>query len=437
MSLVHPNGLVCAVSELDLHAVSVTQKDIIKSQVITKTTNNALTDNTETFDFTFESSALYTDLSEAELYLEVEVVNADGDALTVAVEAAPVNNLAHALFDSVQLLVNNEKVTGNNDEYALKAQILDVLGVEQRDKDTRLKGCQKWMADTAGHMDVRAAANVGWTKRRAEFSARRTHALLMRPHLDMLKQCKLLPSNCPLKFIFERSSPEFYMVQAADQTFKVRILKAEMSLRQVVVRDEVVLVHNKAVMTRDLGPFNYPITRVKVTKHTLDPGSQEYSWSQPDTTQIPSRLVLALVKETASSGTKTENPFNFQHYSVREAAVKFDDQKFEVKTNFGAGNTVRAYNNLFRETGLLATGLDCGITLEDFQAGYTLLAFDLTPDKAPEAARINLLKQGKLNISLRFQNATGHAVSVIVCSFYDNIVQLTADRLPVTDYYMT
>lgn len=437
MSLVHPNGIVCAVGELDLHAVGVTQKDILKSQVVTKTTNNALTDTTETFDFTFESSALYTDLSEAELYMEVEVLNEDGELLTVAKEAAPVNNLAHAIFDSVQLLVNNEKVTGNNDEYAMKAQILDVLGVEQRDKDTRLRGCQKWMADTAGHMETRGADNKGWLARRAEYSSRRTHALLMRPHLDMLKQCKLLPANCPLKFVFERSSPEFYMSQAADQTFRVKITKAEMSIRQVVVRDEVVLVHNKAVMTRDLGPFNYPITRVKVTKHTLDPGSQEYSWSQPDTTQIPSRLILALVKETAASGNKTENPFNFQNYSVREAAVKFDDQKFEVKTNFGTGNAVRAYNNLFKETGLHATGLDCGITLEDFQHGYTLLAFDLTPDKAPEAPRINLLKQGKLNISLRFQNATEHAVSAVVCSFYDNIVQLTADRLPVTDYYMT
>ena len=436
MSLIHPNGLTCAVGELDLHAVQITQKDILKSQTVTKTTNNALTDHTDSFDFTFEPSALYTDLSEAELYLEVEVIDAGGTPLAVGDEAAPVNNLAHALFESVQLLLNGEKVTGNNDEYPLKSQILDLLCVEKRDKETRLQGCQKWMADTAKYMEIRGPTNPGWIARRLEFSSRRKHAILMRPHLDLIKQCKLLPSHCGLKFIFERTNPTFYMQQAADQTFWVKITKAEMSLRQVVVRDEVVMVHNKAVMSRELGPFNYPITRVKVTKHTLDHGSQEYSWTQPDTTQIPARLVLALIKETATSGTKTENPFNFQNYGVREVVVKYDDQKFEVKSDFAGGNTVRAYHNLFKETGLLATGLDCGITLEEFQNGYTLFAFDLTPDKTPENARINLLKQGKLTIGLRFNAATTHAISAVVCAFYNNIIQITADRLPVTDFHM-
>ena len=436
MSLIHPHGLTCAVGELDLHTLKVTQKDILKSQTITKTTNNALTDHTDSFDFTFEPTALYTDLSEAELYIECEVVDAAGTPLAVGDDAAPVNNVAQALFSSVQLILNGEKITGNNEEYALKSAILDTLCVEKRDKDTRLKGCQKWMPDTTGHMETRGDANAGWTARRAEFSSRRTHTLLMRPHLDLLKQCKLLPSHCGLKFIFERSHPNFYMHQAAGETFWIKITKAEMSLRQVTVRDEVVEVHNKVVSSAQMGPFNYPIHRVKVTKHTLDGGSQEYSWTQPDTTQIPSRLVLALVKETAVSGAKAENPFNFKHYNVREVAVKYDDQKYELKTDFAHGNTVRAYHNLFKETGLLASGLDCGITLEDFQDGYTLFAFDLTPDKTPEAARINLLKQGKLTIGLRFQAATTHAISAVICAFYDNNVQITADRLPVTDYHM-
>ena len=98
------------------------------------------------------------------------------------------------------------------------------------------------------------------------------------------------------------------MMQAANQTFWIKITKAEMSIRQVTVQDEVAEVHNKMVMNPNYGPFNYPITRCKVTKHTLDGGSQEYWWTQPDTTQIPSRILLAFVKETAASGTKTENP---------------------------------------------------------------------------------------------------------------------------------
>ena len=436
MSLLHPNGQTCAVGELDLHAVGVTQKDILKSQTITKTTNNALTEHTDYFDFTFEPTALYTDLGEAELYLEFEVVNAAGEVLADDSDAAPVNNIAHALFGSVQLLVNGEKVTGNNEDYAHKANMLDLLGTEAKDKATRLKGCQKWMKDTSGHMESRAAANAGWTARRTEFSARRTHAIVIRPHIDLVKQCKLLPSHCELKFIYERNTASFYMMQDAGQSFWIKITKAEMSIRQVTVRDEVAEVHNKMVMNPQFGPFNFPITRCRVTKHTLDGGSQEYSWTQPDTTQIPSRVVLALVKETAAAGTKTENPFNYKHYNVKEVGFKLDDQKFEVKTDFARGNVVRAYRNLYTETGLLALGQDCDITLEDFKEGYTLFAFDLTPDRTPEDSRINLLRQGKLTVSLRFAAPTDHAISAVICAFYDNNIQLTSDRLPVTDYHM-
>ena len=287
MSLLHPNGQTCAVGELDLHAVGVTQKDVLKSQTVTKTTNNALTEHTEYFDFTFEPTALYTDLSEADLYLEFEVVDAAGNALADDSDAAPVNNIAHTLFSSVQLLVNGEKVTGNNEDYAHKANMLDLLGTETKDKATRLKGCQKWMKDTASHMESRLAANTGWRSRRAEFAARRTHTIVIRPHIDLLKQCKLLPSHCELKFIYERNPASFYMMQVGDGTFWIKITKAEMSIRQVTVRDEVAEVHNKMVMNPQFGPFNYPITRCRVTKHTLDGGSQEYSWTQPDTTQIP------------------------------------------------------------------------------------------------------------------------------------------------------
>ena len=143
MSLLHPRGQTCAVGELDLHAVGVTQKDILKSQTVTKTTNNALTQHTDSFDFTFEPTSLYTDLSEAELYLEIEVVDAAGTRLAVADEAAPVNNIGHALFSSVQLLINGEKVTGNNEDYALKSTLLDLVGTEVNDKTTRLRGLQK------------------------------------------------------------------------------------------------------------------------------------------------------------------------------------------------------------------------------------------------------------------------------------------------------
>ena len=142
MSLLHEAGNTCAVGELDLHALPVTQKDILKTIPITKTTNNALTDTTTSFDFTFEASGNYTDLSEASLFIEYTVVTGD--------DATPVNNLLHSIFSNVQMLINGEKVTGNYEQYPYKAYLTDLIATEFRDKVTRMEGCQKWISDTPG-----------------------------------------------------------------------------------------------------------------------------------------------------------------------------------------------------------------------------------------------------------------------------------------------
>ena len=332
------------------------------------------------------------------------------------------------------MIINGEKLTGNFEQYPYKAYITDLIATEYRNKVTRMAGCQKWVADTAGQMDTRDASNNGWLKRQADSVGFAVKSVVEKPHLDMLDKCKLLPSHWEVRFMFERSTNLFYMQQAEDQEYSVIIKKAEMTLRHVVVQDVVVEVHNKSMVDPRMGPFNYPMSRSKVIKHTLTRGSQDYTFTLPDTTQIPSQLILGLVKESASAGSKGENPYNFKHYDIRETVVQFDDQKFEVKTNFTTGNVGQAYARLFKETGIQDSGLDCGITLEKFKQGYTLLAFNLTADRAPADARINLVRQGKVTISMRFSLALTHPMSVICLSSYDN---LTPDRIPVTDFVMS
>ena len=162
MSLIHQVGDTCALGESNLHAIPITWKDFLKTLFITKTTNNALTNTTMSFDFTFEPSNNYTDLSETTLYLKFTIEKPDGTALLVAVEAASVNNLLHSIFANVQLLINGEKVTRNYEQYPNKAYLTDLIATEYRDTVTRMEGCQKWIPDTTVQMDFRAATNEGW-----------------------------------------------------------------------------------------------------------------------------------------------------------------------------------------------------------------------------------------------------------------------------------
>ena len=62
--------------------------------------------------------------------------------------------------------------------------------------------------------------------------------------------------------MFQRNPASFYMMHMGNLAYRVNIKKAEMRLRQVQVRDEVVEVHNKAVMNPAMGSFNYPRGRL-------------------------------------------------------------------------------------------------------------------------------------------------------------------------------
>ena len=132
----------------------------------------------------------------------------------VAVEAAPVNNLLHSIFANVQLLINGEKMTGNYEQYPYEAYLTDLIATKFRNKVTQMEVCQKY---TAWQEDIRAADNAGWMKKRADSVGAEHKCVIGRPHLDILNQCKLLPSHCGLRFMFERSTNLFNMSQAADQ----------------------------------------------------------------------------------------------------------------------------------------------------------------------------------------------------------------------------
>ena len=104
--------------------------------------------------------------------------------------------------------------------------------------------------------------------------------------------------------------------------------------------------------------------------------------------------------------------------------------------DFKNKQAVREYLALHTETGMYEGARSCGITYEDFMDGYTLFPLDLTPDRERDGRRVNLIKAGQLRVELSFAEALAHTTTVLLYMVYDNVVELTRDRHPVTDYHM-
>ena len=94
-----------------------------------------------------------------------------------------------------------------------------------------------------------------------------------------------------------------------------------------------------------------------------------------------------------------------------------------LEFNFGENEYIRAYYSLFEniDKPVFATGND--ISRTDYPNGYSLFAFDLTPDLC-SGDQFNLIKTGNLDIALTFSKSLEKSIVVIIYLEYDNLVEI-------------
>ena len=67
------------------------------------------------------------------------------------------------------------------------------------------------------------------------------------------------------------------------------------------------------------------------------------------------------------------------------------------------------------------------IKREDWDKGFALFAFDLTPDMDADD-HYALIKHGNLRLEIEFAQALERTIEVLVYAEFDNIVEITSDH---------
>ena len=155
--------------------------------------------------------------------------------------------------------------------------------------------------------------------------------------------------------------------------------------------------------------------------------------------QIPKRIVLGLVDIEAYNGSYRTNPFNFNHHNLTQVGVYVDGEQIPRKPLFlkfdaaGGQNVIAGYQSLFSGIGKLSQDTGNQINRSDYGSGYTLFAFDLTPDHCP-GDHFELIKQGNLRLELHFSEALANTVNLIVYAEFQNVIEVDANRNVLYDY---
>lgn len=141
-------------------------------------------------------------------------------------------------------------------------------------------------------------------------------------------------------------------------------------------------------------------------------------------------------KNLAFNGDKAKNPFNFQHFDVEFLALHLDGKQIPSKPlqpKFDEGLFMRSYASLFNGTGLMGENQGNDITRDEYAGGYTLFAFDLTPD-LDDSGHFHLVKSGSLRLELHFKTQLPMTINAIVYAEFDNVIEVDRARNVFFDY---
>ncbi|XP_039525756.1 uncharacterized protein F54H12.2-like [Pimephales promelas] len=435
MALLHRMSGECIKSELDLFTVPLTQTVIEKNGYLEVAPLSAISDTAPLEFFIAGNGDDYLDLNNTMLYLRLKITKRNGDAIADPAKVALINYPGATIFSQVDVTLGDRLISQSSSTYPYRCIIESLINYSSHALES-LFSAGLFYKDTAGHMDVNdpIGRNLGLLKRSRYTSASKVVELLAPIHSDLFFQEKLLLNGVDVKIRMTRAKDEFCLMRCDDVDYKINIVSASLFVKKVSVSPPVRLGHAQALLS---ATAKYPIDRVCLKNFSIPAGARVSTQENLFLGTLPKSIIITMVDNDAFTGAYDKNPFAFKHYDLEFLAVYVDGQQFPAKPlqpNFTDGLAVREFYQLAMTTGRHLKNQSLSIDRSDFLDGYTLYAFNLTPDEEC-GQHISLIKSGNIRLEARFRQPLPNTVNLLIYAVFDSIIEVSNRRQVLVDYY--
>ena len=377
----------------------------------------------------------FIDLAGTQLYVEAKITAADGTDIGENAKAGPVNLWMHSLFSQVDISLNDRLVSTASATYPYRAYLETLCNYGREAKETQF-GASLWSKDTAGQMDIAdpSGTNEG-LKERSRFTAKSKIVDMMGGlHADVTSLARLLLNNVSVRLKLNRSKDAFCIMGGDPNTeYRAVITEAILYVRKVKLEPHVVVGIAKAL---EQGTAKYPMRRVEINTIAVPRGMMNVNKDNLFLGALPRLVIVGLVDTDAFNGTYGKNPFHFQHHKLNSIGLVLDGEQIPAKPlrpDFVNNRTVRCYQDLHNHLDKLYRDKGMNITRDEYGNGYTLFAFDISPDGC-SGSHYNLIRQGNLKLEISFAAALPNTVNVLVYAEFDNLLEIDRHRDIIFDY---
>ncbi|XP_070157987.1 uncharacterized protein F54H12.2-like [Polyergus mexicanus] len=229
---------------------------------------------------------------------------------------------------------------------------------------------------------MESKSNSALVRRARYIHGGRTLDLVGHLHCDVFNQDKILINGVEVHLRLVRSKDSFCLMDSNGSSSKIHILDASLLVRRVKISAGLLLAHARMLSKVTA---KYPLTRVEVKTFTIHSGVMGESLDNVILDQLPKRIIVGFVNNKAFNGDRKLNPFNFNNYGINFFSLYVDGMQIPstpLQPVFSPEKPlyIKAYQTLFTGTGIHLLNEENSISKDDYSKGYTLFAFDLTPD---------------------------------------------------------
>ena len=373
----------------------------------------------------------YVDCNDVSLYVKFKVLKADGKAITAA-DKVGLNNLGIAtLFQDVSLILGETQVEGGQMCYPYRAYFNTVTQYQPNAQFSHMQAFG-WIKDDAGKFNDET--NGGFVKRQALIAGSKECELMGPLYLDFLNQDRYLISQTDMRIKLTPSKPEFVLNAYGTSDFKIKFTNVILYVNRVELNPSVINGHATGLNRHNA---IYPLLHNEMITFTIPKGQQSYTKDRLFPDQAPKCLMIAMVENDAFNGNIKKNPFHFEHFDLRKIALYRDGNSIPGRPftpDFDNEHYMRSYLHTMRTLGYYNTDDTNGLTLKMFGNGYTIYAYDLTPEKDITAPYNQGIMSKNLRLELFFKNPLPATINVLLFATYNSAIEVTKLRDVIPHY---
>ena len=373
----------------------------------------------------------YVDLARSELYVKLKIEKEDGTDFAEGESGLPIDMILHSMWSSVDVKLNHTLVSSSGTNYMYKALLENLLNYGENAKKIQLSAIG--FSGESGNFEQTSPTTPPFNhglKARSLWFKNVNYVEFVGPLMaDICNQDRLILNGVDIDIKLWPTRDEFRIISHPEGIpCKLKIEDIYMYVCKVAVTPEVMMGHNAGL---EITEGKYPFQRTDIRTYNFPQHSYGDTIQDIWQGEVPSRLIIGMVKSESYTGNFSKNPFMFEHFDVSNVGFYVNGEPtprepFELDVE--DSGYLQGLLSLYRISGKLGENTDIGITRDSYREGYTLLGFDVDPTTSSDFRYIGLPKEGHTRLTVKFKTWLREPVTLIIYATFPETMLIDQSR---------